>query len=74
MSRVTREIRALKRTQSETQEEQDIELRSLKEFSRSIDTMLHEVAESDPDLNTILQRYFEQVLSRVDKSASKKHH
>ncbi|XP_077785874.1 coiled-coil domain-containing protein 39 [Podarcis muralis] len=69
VARVTREIRALKRTQSETQEEQDIELRSLKEFSRSIDTMLHEVAESDPDLNTILQRYFEQASLQLQISS-----
>ncbi|XP_020665130.3 coiled-coil domain-containing protein 39 [Pogona vitticeps] len=60
VARLTREIRALKNTQSETQEEQDIDLRALKDFSRSVDKMLLDISEANPDLNTAFQRYFEQ--------------
>ncbi|XP_042315962.1 coiled-coil domain-containing protein 39 isoform X2 [Sceloporus undulatus] len=60
VARLTREIRALKKTDSKTQEEQDIDLRALKDFTKSIDKMLLDLSEANPDLNTAFQRYFEQ--------------
>nr|XP_060623441.1 coiled-coil domain-containing protein 39 [Anolis sagrei ordinatus] len=60
VARLTREIRAFKKTDSETQEEKDIELRALKDFTRSIDKMLLDLSVTHPELNTAFQRYFEQ--------------
>uniref|UniRef100_A0A8D0KPV3 Coiled-coil domain-containing protein 39 n=1 Tax=Salvator merianae TaxID=96440 RepID=A0A8D0KPV3_SALMN len=70
VAKACREIRALKKTQSETHEEQDIELRCLKEFSRSIDKLLIDISEAHPDLNTAFQRYFEQVLNLIQNLGS----
>lgn len=61
VSRLTKDIRSLKHTESETLEEQDIDLREVKEFSKSVDKMLLEIAAADPELSTVLQTYFEQV-------------
>uniref|UniRef100_A0A663MPD7 Coiled-coil domain-containing protein 39 n=1 Tax=Athene cunicularia TaxID=194338 RepID=A0A663MPD7_ATHCN len=59
-SRLSREIQSLKKTETETQEERDIELRDLKSFSRAIDKLLADVLEANPDLTTPFQRYFHQ--------------
>ncbi|NXG64390.1 CCD39 protein, partial [Hemiprocne comata] len=57
-SRLSREIRSLKKTKSETQEERDIDLRDLKSFRRTIDKLLADVLEANPDLITPFQMYF----------------
>ncbi|XP_044290334.1 coiled-coil domain-containing protein 39 [Varanus komodoensis] len=70
VSRLSREIRALKNTQSETHEEHDIEFRALKDFSRSIDKMLIDISEANPDLNTAFQRHFEQASIQISSTSS----
>ncbi|NWX49389.1 CCD39 protein, partial [Steatornis caripensis] len=60
-SRLSREIQSLKKTKTETQEERDIDLRELKSFNRTIDKLLADVLEANPDLTTPFQRYFHQV-------------
>ncbi|NXE09249.1 CCD39 protein, partial [Lophotis ruficrista] len=57
-SRLSREIQSLKKTKTETQEERDIDLRELKSFSRSIDKLLADILEANPDLTTPFQLYF----------------
>uniref|UniRef100_A0A8D0KZ11 Coiled-coil domain-containing protein 39 n=1 Tax=Strix occidentalis caurina TaxID=311401 RepID=A0A8D0KZ11_STROC len=60
-SRLSREIQSLKKTKTETQEERDIDLRDLKNFNRTIDKLLADVLEANPDLTTPFQTYFHQV-------------
>uniref|UniRef100_A0A8C0FX91 Coiled-coil domain-containing protein 39 n=1 Tax=Bubo bubo TaxID=30461 RepID=A0A8C0FX91_BUBBB len=59
-SRLSREIQSLKKTKTETQEERDIDLRDLKNFNRTIDKLLADVLEANPDLTTPFQMYFHQ--------------
>ncbi|KAM8805207.1 coiled-coil domain-containing protein 39 [Eudromia elegans] len=59
-SRLSREIQSLKKTKTETQEEKDIDLRELKDFSRTIDKLLADILEANPDLTTPFQTYFHQ--------------
>ncbi|XP_074446493.1 coiled-coil domain-containing protein 39 isoform X2 [Larus michahellis] len=59
-SRLSREIQSLKKTKTETQEERDIDLRELKSFSKTIDKLLADVLEANPDLTTPFQMYFHQ--------------
>ncbi|NWU49647.1 CCD39 protein, partial [Dromas ardeola] len=59
-SRLSREIQSLKKTKTETQEERDIDLRELKSFSKTIDRLLADVLEANPDLTTPFQMYFHQ--------------
>ncbi|XP_010174757.2 coiled-coil domain-containing protein 39 [Antrostomus carolinensis] len=59
-SRLSREIQSLKKTKTETQEERDINLRDLKNFSRTIDKLLADVLEANPDLTPAFQMYFHQ--------------
>uniref|UniRef100_A0A8B9QDS1 Coiled-coil domain-containing protein 39 n=1 Tax=Apteryx owenii TaxID=8824 RepID=A0A8B9QDS1_APTOW len=60
-SRLSREIQSVKKTKTETQEERDIDLRELKNFKRTIDKLLADVLEANPDLTTPFQMYFHQV-------------
>ncbi|NXT84754.1 CCD39 protein, partial [Zapornia atra] len=57
-SRLSREIRSLKKAQTETQEERDIDLRELKNFSKTFNKLLADVLEANPDLITAFQTYF----------------
>ncbi|XP_016073580.1 PREDICTED: coiled-coil domain-containing protein 39 [Miniopterus natalensis] len=58
-AKLTKEIRLLKETKDETLEEDDIKLRELKEFHKSIDGMLVDVT-GHAELHAILQTYFQQ--------------
>ncbi|NXG79941.1 CCD39 protein, partial [Baryphthengus martii] len=57
-SRLSREIQSLKKTKTETWEERDIDLRGLKSFNRTINKLLADVLEANPDLTTPFQMYF----------------
>ncbi|XP_008836863.1 coiled-coil domain-containing protein 39 isoform X2 [Nannospalax galili] len=57
--RLIKEIRISKHTREETLEEQDINLRELKQLHKNIDEMLVNAME-DPEIRVVLQRYFEQ--------------
>ncbi|XP_057613208.1 coiled-coil domain-containing protein 39 isoform X2 [Chionomys nivalis] len=57
--RLKREIRILKDTNDETLEEQDIQLREIKQFHKDIDQMLVNAMEN-AEMHIILQTYFEQ--------------
>ncbi|KAM4887674.1 coiled-coil domain-containing protein 39 [Thomomys bottae] len=58
--KLIKDLRVLKNTRDETLEEQDIKLRETKQFHKDIDEMLVEIAEKNPDLQIVLQTYFQQ--------------
>uniref|UniRef100_A0A4W4FWL8 Coiled-coil domain-containing protein 39 n=1 Tax=Electrophorus electricus TaxID=8005 RepID=A0A4W4FWL8_ELEEL len=68
--RLTKEIRSAKKTREETFEEQDIELRGLKDCNKTISKMLLEVMEQQPDLQATLQMYFIQANIPLSSPAS----
>ncbi|XP_064928992.1 coiled-coil domain-containing protein 39 isoform X2 [Columba livia] len=69
-SRLSREIQSLKKTQTETQEERDIDLREMKIFNKTINKLLADVLEANPDLIATFQMYFHQYNLELPKIAS----
>ncbi|XP_058151372.1 coiled-coil domain-containing protein 39 [Dasypus novemcinctus] len=59
-AKLIKEIRLLKKTKDETLEEQDIELREVKQFHKIIDEMLVDITEENSEIRIILQTYFQQ--------------
>ncbi|KAM3834526.1 coiled-coil domain-containing protein 39 [Vipera latastei] len=72
VARLSREIRTLQDTRSQTREEKDIELRALKDFSKHVDKMLIDTSEAHPELHNIFLKYFGQASLHLP-SASTSH-
>ncbi|XP_069720801.1 coiled-coil domain-containing protein 39 isoform X2 [Phaenicophaeus curvirostris] len=69
-SRLSRGIQSLKKNNTETQEERDIDLHDLRSINRTIDKLLADVLEANPDLNTPFQMYFHQSNLKLPTTAS----
>ncbi|KAM5291899.1 coiled-coil domain-containing protein 39 [Ctenodactylus gundi] len=59
-AQLIKEIRLVKHAKGETLEEQDIKVREMKEFHKTINEMLFDVMEENAEIRTILPTYFEQ--------------
>ncbi|KAH1165083.1 coiled-coil domain-containing protein 39 [Mauremys mutica] len=68
--RLSKEVRSLKKSKMKTQEEEDIDLRELKDYSRTIDKVLVDVLEANPDLTQPFQTYFQQSCLELPTAAS----
>uniref|UniRef100_A0A8C3XKE0 Coiled-coil domain-containing protein 39 n=1 Tax=Chelydra serpentina TaxID=8475 RepID=A0A8C3XKE0_CHESE len=69
-SRLSKEVRSLKKSKTKTQEEEDIDLRELKDYSKTIDKLLVDVLEANPDLTLPFQTYFQQSCLELPTAAS----
>ncbi|XP_078266344.1 coiled-coil domain-containing protein 39 isoform X2 [Rhinoraja longicauda] len=59
-SKLVKDIRSTKQSRGETLEEQDIDLRELREFNKSLNRLLAEAMDDCPGLAADLQLYFNQ--------------
>ncbi|NWV64544.1 CCD39 protein, partial [Malurus elegans] len=59
-SRLSREIQSERKSETETQEERDINLRELKGFNRTINQVIIDIMEANPSLSTAFQKYFDK--------------
>ncbi|XP_072897358.1 coiled-coil domain-containing protein 39-like isoform X3 [Hemitrygon akajei] len=59
-SKVVKDVRSTKQSVGETPEEQDIDLRELRDFNRSLNKLLAEAMDDCPSLAADLQLYFNQ--------------
>ncbi|KAJ8357355.1 hypothetical protein SKAU_G00201490 [Synaphobranchus kaupii] len=59
-SKLSREIRSASETEDKTEQEQDIEVRELKDFSKVVNSMLQEAIKENPDLRSVLEKSFQE--------------
>ncbi|XP_018430362.1 PREDICTED: coiled-coil domain-containing protein 39-like, partial [Nanorana parkeri] len=69
-SKLVKEIRLSKKSKGETQDEQDINVRDLRDFNRSVNKMLAQAMEQNPELVVPLQMYFQQVGLEIPSSST----
>lgn len=58
---MVKDVRSKEQSSGETLEEQDIDLRELRDFNRSLNRLLAEAMSDCPSLASDLQLYFDQV-------------
>ncbi|KAG8451963.1 hypothetical protein GDO86_003957, partial [Hymenochirus boettgeri] len=69
-SKIVKEIRQIKKTKEETHFEQDVNVRDLRDFNKSINKMLTIAMEKNSDLVGAIQLYFHQFGLDVPKNSS----